>query len=218
MQALTQQRIRIRFGKRGPLRFVGHLDLSITWERALRRARVPLEYTQGFNPRPRMQFAAALPVGVTSECEYLDIWLTERLDGYFPDDWIERLNAASPPGLPVCDLSEVPIRSAALPTLVTSSEYVFTLVEDAASRDELQARIDALLARSTIERMGHKSAYDLRPRIFDLSLDADGNLIAHLSSNERANARPDDLLDALGFAPHQAQMHRRHLFLKDSDE
>src|SRR5512138_1667680 len=61
-QPLTQQRIRIRFGQDGPLRYVGHHDLARTWERILRRARAPLEYSQGFNPRPRMQFAAALPI------------------------------------------------------------------------------------------------------------------------------------------------------------
>ncbi len=214
-QPLTQQRIRITFGKHGALRFIGHLDLAKTWERVLRRARVPLEYTQGFNPRPRLQFATALPVGVTSESEYLDAWLLARLDGDFPGGWIETLNAASPGGLRVYHLAEAPLKDAALPTQVTYSEFVITLLDDNLSLDDLQTRADALLAMDTIERAGKKRPYDLRPRIFDLSLDDDGHLIAILSSNERANARPDELLDVMGINMGQARVHRRRLHLGD---
>jgi radical SAM-linked protein len=212
-QALTQQRIRITFGKFGVLRFVGHLDLAKTWERVLRRAQVPLEYTQGFNPRPRMQFAAALPVGVTSQSEFLDIWLTERLGGQFPDEWIGRLAATSPAGLQIYSLVEVPIKEAALPTQVSSSEYVITPTDPGLMPGELESRVEALLARSTIERMGHKKAYDLRPLILSLSMDPDGSLIARMKTGEQANGRPDELLDALGLELWQAHIHRRHLYL-----
>jgi radical SAM-linked protein len=212
-QALTQQRIRITFGKFGVLRFVGHLDLAKTWERVLRRAQVPLEYTQGFNPRPRMQFAAALPVGVTSQSEFLDIWLTERLGGQFPDEWIGRLAATSPAGLQIYSLVEVPIKEAALPTQVSSSEYVITPTDSGLMPGELESRVEALLARSTIERMGHKKAYDLRPLILSLSMDPDGSLIARMKTGEQANGRPDELLDALGLELWQAHIHRRHLYL-----
>ena len=142
-QPLTQQRVRIRFGKDGPLRFVGHLDLSKTWERVLRRAEFPLEYSQGFNPRPRMQFAAALPVGATSESEHLDIWLTQHLDGSLSDDWRPRLQACCPSGLTIYALDEVPVKQAALPTLVTESEYTFTLLDDPVEPSALRARVDS---------------------------------------------------------------------------
>lgn len=213
-RALTQQRVRITFGKHAALRFVGHLDLSKTWERLLRRAQIPLEYTQGFNPRPRMQFAAALPVGVTSEHEHLDIWLTERLSDPFPEVWIERLRTASPPGLLIYRLQDVPIRDKALPQMVTTAEYEITLVDDVISCDELQKRVDTALAATTIERVTRKGKrYDLRPRILDLTVDEAGNLVAYLSSNERANARPDELVDALGFELGQVRIHRRRLNL-----
>jgi radical SAM-linked protein len=216
-QALTQQRIRIKFGKRGFLRFVGHLDLAKTWERVLRRAQIPLEYTQGFNPRPRLQFAAALQVGVTSESEYLDVWLTARLDGDFPGEWIERLNSVSPPGLRTYTVEEVPIKDAALPAQVATSEFVITLQDPTVGSDELRARAESLLAMPSIERDGHNNKrYDLRPRIVDLSVDADGSLIAHLSSNERLNARPDELVDALGLSVEQVRIHRRTLHLGQS--
>jgi radical SAM-linked protein len=217
-QALTQQRVRIKFGKNGALRFVGHLDLAQMWERVLRRAQVPLEYTQGFNPRPRLQFAAALQVGVSSDSEYLDAWLTARLDGDFPDEWVNRLNEVSPPGLRVYSLADVPIKDAALPARVTTSEYVITLTDNTISPDELPARADALLAQAQIERQGHnkQKPYDLRPRIVSLTIDEEGQLIAVLMSNERGNARPDELVDALGLSLEQVRIHRRRLNLDNA--
>lgn len=215
-QPLTQQRVRIRFGKHGSLRFVGHLDLAQTWERVLRRAQVPLEYTQGFNPRPRLQFAAALPVGVTSESEYLDAWLTQPLGGDFPGEWIERLNATCPPGLRVYDLQEVAIRGPALPTLAATSEYVITPADETLSAEDLAARARDLLAREEIMRQGRKKPYDLRPRVLDLRMNEQGQLIAHLVTSERGNARPDELLDAMGLELNQARAHRRTLHLRDA--
>lgn len=217
-KALTQQRIRITFGKHGALRFVGHLDLSKTWERLLRRAEMPLEYTQGFNPRPRIQFAAALPVGVTSESEYLEIWLTERLDEPFPDQWIERLQTMSPPGLRIYTLVDIPVRDQSLPQQVTTAEYVITITDQEISRHDVQQRVAAMLAAPTIERLTHKGKrYDLRPRILDLTVNEAGELIAHLSSNERANARPDELIAALGFELGQVHIHRYRLNLDNDD-
>lgn len=209
-QPLTQQRIRITYGKQGALRFIGHLDLAKTWERVLRRAEIPLEYTQGFNQRPRMQFAAALPVGVTSESEYLDAWLTQYADNAQLQNWIERLNTVSPVGLPTHAITEVPIKEPALPTQVTRSEYVITGDIDPA---ELQQRATELLAATSLERTRNKKTYDLRPLIFDLSMDGDGHLIALVSTGEKNNARPDELIDALGYSMSLAHIHRRHLFL-----
>ena len=214
-QTLTRQRIRIHYGVYDALRFVGHLDMIKAWERVLRRAEIPLEYSQGFNPHPRMQFAAALMVGATSESEYLDIWLTEHLGDTFPAEWIQRLSATSPSGLPIYALADVPIRSAALPTLVTSAEYVITPVKGESSPDALAARASTLLSQPGIPRQGRKKPYDLRPLILDLTMDTDGNLIAHLVSGDQGNGRPDELLDALGIELHQARIHRRHLYLRD---
>jgi radical SAM-linked protein len=208
--------VRIRFGKDGPLRFVGHLDLSKTWERVLRRAEFPLEYSQGFNPRPRMQFAAALPVGATSESEYLDIWLTQRLDGSLPDDWRPRLQACCPSGLTIYALDEVPVKQAALPTLVTESEYTFTLLDDPVEPGALRARVEALLAQPEIQRTRNKKTYDLRPLIVDLALDDNGTLVARLVTGDRGNGRADELLDALGLDLAQARIHRRRMILDDS--
>lgn len=214
-QPLTQQRIRIRFGKNGPLRFVGHLDLARTWERVLRRAQAPLEYSQGFTPRPRMQFAAALPIGVSSECEILDAWLTERLDAPLLATWIERLQATSPQGLAVLAIEDVPIKGAALPTLVTHAAYRVTPLDPLLSGDVLAAKAAALLAAEKIEReRANGKRYDLRPLILDLTPDESGSLIAHLVAGDEGAGRIDELVSALGLALSQVRAHRTQLFLR----
>ncbi|MCZ7540791.1 MAG: TIGR03936 family radical SAM-associated protein [Anaerolineae bacterium] len=214
-QALTQQRLRIRFAKQGALRYVGHLDLATTWERVLRRAALPLEYTRGFNPRPRLQFAAALPVGLTSEAELLDVWLTECVPLELADALIERLNTTSPAGLRALQAAEVPIKAPALPPQVISAEYAITPNDPDLSADDLGARAQALLAQTHVERVLRGKVYDLRPLVQDLRLDGDGVLVARLSTGERANARADELIAALGLALHQVNAHRRRLFLSE---
>ena len=74
------QRIRIRYAKRGPLRFTSHRDFARAFERALRRAGVPIAYSQGFTPHPKISYASAAPTGVASEAEYLEIGLRARVD------------------------------------------------------------------------------------------------------------------------------------------
>src|SRR5438270_320738 len=122
-QPTSQQRLRIVFGKVGSQKYVGHLDLAKTWERILRRAALGLSYSQGFNARPKIQLATALPLGVTSECELLDIWLEHPIP---IEGLAERLMAVSPPGLPIHKIIEIPLRAPALQTMLESSEYVIT--------------------------------------------------------------------------------------------
>ena len=84
-------RIQITFSKQGSLRYTGHLDLHKLWERAARRAELPLAYSQGFHPQPKMNIAAALPLGFSSRCEVLDM----RLEKAIPlDGLVEKLPAA----------------------------------------------------------------------------------------------------------------------------
>lgn len=212
-EPLTQQRIRITYGKFGAMRFVGHLDTVTTWERILRRARIPLEYTQGFNPRPRIQFASALALGISSECECFDAWLTDRLDGDFPAEWITRLEDKSPAGLRIVALEDVPIRAPSLPQQVVSAEYIFTPLDPALDSDDLRTRVEDLLAQTVIERTRRNKTYDLRPLVLGLQVLPDGTLYARLATGEKRNARPDEVLDALGVAFEDVRVHRRKLHL-----
>jgi radical SAM-linked protein len=102
-QAPVVQRLRVRYAKRGPLRFTSHRDFARALERAVRRAGVPIAYSQGFTPHPKISYASAAPTGVASEAEYLELALATRVD---PDDLRRALDAALSPGLDVLDAVE----------------------------------------------------------------------------------------------------------------
>jgi radical SAM-linked protein len=99
-QAPIVQRIRIRYAKRGPLRFTSHRDFARAFERAIQRAKVPIAYSQGFTPHPKISYASAAPTGVASEAEYLEIALQAQAD---PAEVVRALDAALSPGLDVLD-------------------------------------------------------------------------------------------------------------------
>jgi radical SAM-linked protein len=99
-QAPVVQRIRLRYAKRGPMRFTSHRDFARAFERAILRAGVPIAYSQGFTPHPKISYASAAPTGVASEAEYLEIGLRERID---PAELVGALDAALSPGLDVLD-------------------------------------------------------------------------------------------------------------------
>ncbi len=208
-------RYRIRFSKRGPLRYTSHLDLARIWERALRRAKAPLLYSQGFNPRPQMQLAAALALGFEGDAELLDIWL--QGDGPSPEELAEQLDGALPEGIRVSRIWPVDDRGPALQTLTRAAEYVAIPGEDV-DAETLAARIDALLAEPHIERERRGKQYDLRPLILDAAV-GDGDpprLIFRLVlSQEEGTGRPDELLDALGLDPLAAQVTRREIVFSD---
>ena len=120
MNTKAAQRLRITFGKRGALQYTGNLDIAKIWERVLRRAGLPVLYSRGFTPRPRLQFATATPLGITSECELLDVWLRKIV---LLEEVLPRLHAVSPTDLEIRSARAVPVRSPSLPTLVRSAEY-----------------------------------------------------------------------------------------------
>jgi radical SAM-linked protein len=99
-QAPVVQRIRLRYAKRGPLRFTSHRDFARAFERAIQRAGVPIAYSQGFTPHPKVSYASAAPTGVASEAEYLEIAVHTEVD---PDELVKALDAALSPGLDVLE-------------------------------------------------------------------------------------------------------------------
>ncbi|GIJ49707.1 radical SAM protein [Virgisporangium aliadipatigenens] len=104
-QAPIVQRVRLRYTKRGPLRFTSHRDFARAFERAIHRAGVPIAYSQGFSPHPKVSYASAAPTGVASEAEYLEIGLREPVD---LNDLMRALDAALSPGLDVVEAVESP--------------------------------------------------------------------------------------------------------------
>lgn len=215
MQANYVQRLRLTFAKLGPTRFIGHLDLARTLERALNRARIPLAYTQGYNPRPRMQLAAALPLGFTSECEMVDIWLLEQVE---PGAARQAIEAKMAPGIEIIDVMQVELSEPALQNRVAEAEYVAKL-NKATDRESLTTSIAHFLAAESVVRERRGKQYDLRPLVLSLSLTAGApgapDVEMRLSMTPGKTGRPDEVLTALGLDPLVALIHRRQLILAD---
>ncbi len=121
-------RLRITFSKSGALRYIGHLDLHSLWERTVRRAGLPLSYTQGFHPGPRIQLASALPLGFIGCAEIVDLWLDET-PGLSDLPYKDSLQSAAPPGLVISSVDIVDEHGPALQTQVIAAEYGITLLE-----------------------------------------------------------------------------------------
>src|SRR5687767_6538100 len=134
------QRLRVRYAKRGRLRFTSHRDFSRAFERAIFRARVPMAYSSGFNPHPRISYAGAAPTGSASEAEYLEIALAEVVE---PAAVRAALAEALPDGLDLLEVVEA--GPAALNDLLEASRW---LVELAAPAAEVEAAASGFLAES----------------------------------------------------------------------
>jgi radical SAM-linked protein len=192
-------RIRITFAKLGALRYTGNLDLHKMWERTARRADLALSYSQGFHPQPKMQLAAALPLGFASTCELIDIRIDNRVE---LESLPERLQAAVPPGLKILKVEEIEESSPPLQTQVVAAEYVVTFYEEL-DEAKLTASLVAISEAESIPRERRGKPYDLKTLIEDLRRiepDDEGRprLFMRLTAVPSATGRPEELLDALG--------------------
>lgn len=201
-------RYRITFAKTEAMRFTGHLDMYRTWERTLRRAGLGLAYSEGFNPRPKMHLAAALPLGSLSQNDLLDVWLEQAET---PEEVRRRLEAAAPPGIRIRDVQAVPGDEPALPQQIAASVYEVSSHEFPPPA-ELSARVARLLAQDHLPRLRRGKAYDLRPLIEALSYDEERRLLRmQLAAREGATGRPEEVLAALGLEGASATMVRTGL-------
>ena len=210
----TQQRIHITFGKFEALKYTSNLDIAKIWERVLRRAKLPISYTKGFNTRPKIQLATALPLGITSECEIIDVSLRESIS---LEGVAEKLLAVSPGGLKIYNIEEAILTSSPLQNLVRSAEYRVSFMDDI-DRSELQHKIDDLLAQDRIikthVRKHKKHISDLRPMIHDLTIDGHGHLIAHLATGGQGNVRLEHIMEELQIQDAFFKAHRYKLHIE----
>ena len=206
-------RMRLTFGKEGAARYISHLDLARALERSLNRAGLPIAYTQGFNRRPRLSLAAALPLGYTSEAEVADVWLTEAVAPAF---FLERLRAAGAPGITALTAVEVPLNAPSLQQQMAEAYYRVDFL-DQVDGTQLRAKVADVLAAAALvrERFRPKErgqTVDLRPLILELQVMGEAEeqptLLLRLVHTANQTGRPDDVLAALGFDPLETRVHR----------
>jgi radical SAM-linked protein len=214
------QRLRVRYTKLGRVRFLSARDLTSVWERSLRRAQLPIAYSEGFSPHPKVSFPDALPVGYASTGEYAELTFAAPID---PGRGLGRLSAALPIGMDITTYLTVPDGARKLASHLTATLWEFDLdafeaAEAAAHVDELQRRIDAFMAEDHVEvvrqRKQGDTTVDVRACVMAMAAslrDAPSGspadaaprhtpLVRAVFRNDGPTVRPSDLAGALARA------------------
>ncbi|AEF93603.1 Protein of unknown function DUF2344 [Desulfotomaculum nigrificans CO-1-SRB] len=193
---------RVRYCKDGPARFSSHLDMVRQFDRAARRAGLPVAFSEGFNPHPKFSFAAPLPVGVAGLDEYMDMELTQHID---PAELAMRLDANMQEGYRILDVKEITGRGSSLMALVSRAAYRATAtVPPGYGEPELQSAIKDILDSKEIfvtrEIKGKTKQVDIRSGIFRLDGGVKGHILEinmELLIGSTGNVRPTEVLEEM---------------------
>ncbi|MBL7073933.1 TIGR03960 family B12-binding radical SAM protein [candidate division KSB1 bacterium] len=194
------QKIRIKFHKKGLMRFIPHLDMVRIIERALRRARIPVATSRGFHPRPRLSFGPPLPLGYTSDNEYLDVLLKEATSV----DIIACLNLILPEGLKVLDLEPIDLKTPSLSQTLNYAEYgvILSGLDGGVKEGECPKRINTFLGKTQVWvpkwRKAQDQFNDVRPFVRDITINLkDHTLGLKMVSVDGRSARVEGVLAGL---------------------
>lgn len=227
---MSNIKLRTKVIKGAKVRFISHLDFMNTLTRALRRAKLPIAFSQGYNPRPQISFASALAVSLTSESEYIDFELKEYLD---PAEFRMRLNQELPPGIRVDKAMEAPLKADSLMSIINAGSYLVRLeFKGSLVKKELEAKIEEFLTQDKIEiirkrRNKADRELDLKPMIFAIEVIEMQGKIATISlmvqTGSAGNVRPQEVIRALAQKfevikrPCLINIHRTGLYIKKRD-
>ncbi|MCT4594957.1 MAG: TIGR03936 family radical SAM-associated protein [Anaeromicrobium sp.] len=218
-------KVRIRFKKNGYMIFTSHLDLMRIIERTLRRARVPISFSQGFNPHAKMSFATALALGVSSDGEYMDMELDEKVD---LDNLVKRINKELPEGIEVIQCKFIHKKAKSLMSIIKYSSYVINLkLDKEISEEELRQNIEEFLKEDEIiiEKYSKKKnktrKVDIKPMIKSIqviNMDRENLLLkALLAAGSEQNIKPEIVMDKMFekmdfFNKEYVRVHRLELY------
>lgn len=195
-------RYRLMFAKEGPAKYISHLDLIRAFERAARRAGLPIAFTQGFNPHPKLSFAAPLAVGTSGEAEFADMELTGDMPA---GDVVKSLARVLPEGLRLIEARMVAESAPALMAMVDRAAYTARAVLEAPLKNEvLENAVADFIKKPEIQverrgKTGEKRKYDIKPGIFAMSARTNNDIIelrAELKSGSSGNVRFEELVAA----------------------
>ncbi|MDP2726753.1 MAG: TIGR03936 family radical SAM-associated protein [Dehalococcoidia bacterium] len=214
------QRLRITFSRGLEVKYCSHLDMMRLWERALRRAALPLAFSEGFTPHPQLALAAPLPVGITGGGELMEVYLRKRVSPRF---FLEQIMPQLPAGIDISRVEEAPVGTPSLQSLVRMAEYLVE-VECSLARQEVEARIVELLAQERLPierpRPSGPKALDLRALVNQVWVESmvkgRCQLGMLLRTDPQGSGRPQEVVAALGLGE-PLSMHRVRLMLEEED-
>ncbi len=224
------QRLRVWFGKQGDMALVSHLDMMRLFDRAMRRAGLPIAFTGGYHPSPRISVASALPLGATSSGEIVDFEFTQSLDLNF---FREELAQVLPSDIPIYDVVELDLKAPAATQGLEAAEYVLTIaVPDSSISTQWQEWLDTIKQKSEIwyeqtTKSGKTNLVNLRDRLFEIELVETTHMVTSaVSLRYLGSCRPDGTLlrpeqvlfmleQVAGIEFQLLQIHRHRLVLQD---
>ena len=195
-------RLRIRFAKTGSMALLSHLDLMRMLERALRRSALPISFTGGFHPLPRIQIALALPLGAEADSEWMDLEFTRPLA---PEVLLQTLQGLLPEGIVLCSAQEVPVKGKSLSQEIVGAAWSFDLISASGTTTDWPGALAAITAAETLiwndtDKKGRPRQRDCRPALRQLA-------IVDATEAERVRLRLDAAVDPMGrsIRPSQVQ-------------
>lgn len=224
--------IRIRFTRGEDVKFISHLDLMKAFERAIRRAGLPIAYSQGFNPHPQMVFGLPLPVGVTSDGEYADFELVRQMD---PEEFMTVLNGSLPGGIQITAAGVKNIKTNIMAAISAADYLLDIFLNEMVSLEEVAAKVDKMMKMQCIKvlKEGKDSAkeIDIRPLILSVKPEElmrvpsgyEGfktafAVRAGFKAGSAANLRPELFIKALtehaGLPVAASRLHRMALYVE----
>ena len=217
--------IRMQFRKTREGRFLSHLDLIHTWERVIRRSQLPLAFSQGFNPHPKMNFASALAVGTTSDAEYMDLELTETMT---LDAVKEALDRSIPPAFEVTQMKVVEGKVPSLMSTIQRATYQLYLEYVSEITQEQLDQEENIIYRYKKDSKD-KKAVNIRPGVYAIDLKREENtdgkhalLEIRVQSGNDGNIRPEEVAYGLmnvgmPLVQHVVRIHRTGLYALDNE-
>lgn len=215
MEPIKQQ-FRIHYKKEEELRYTANLDIHLIWERFFRRAGIPLAYTKGFHPQPRINQALPLPLGMLSDCELIDFW-TESAESISFDSIQDKIVQTFQPGINIVTITELIGKQKSLQSQVCSVKYsaqqFYTDGNESPPKE-----VHDILGEKSILRTRRNKEYNLRPLIIELEKNQTGEGLLysmHLLAKPGQSGRPDEVLSALGHDPNHFRITRTEILLQE---
>ena len=213
-------RLRVRFSRGEEIKYISHLDIIRLWERVFRRSQVPLAYSEGFSPHPRLSLAAPLPLEVTSEAELMDVFISRRVSPHWFTDVV---TGQLPSGIQILGAYDIALSMPSLQSQVRFIEYRVEVETEKGPKD-IESAVSSLLSVENLPWHHQRDTgwrnYDLRALIDDLWLIDWHHPVATIGMRLRCDntgaGRPEQVAAALGFANHPQLIHRTKLILKTS--